>query len=529
MRSYRRKDNIIHNYTIRYTTQTPGHIFRTDIEGSTLTLDDIVPFKLNAHPQGDIPMVIVSAYINGNPVSKSKIEQLNAKLNGQTIDECDGGDAGTGASCDASAVASDGVDTAAEMVGTTTTDVLGTYEPGKGFMGKDNFYIPAKAKVPLHRWEIANGGSKRKKGKNGKPKKYEYEKGTKVVVDMFENDMMLEADDGYTSYEDLHGKDWEDVKAMAKKKAIEKAEKFHRIFDRFAFEDYLKTLRDRWEAAQLPPPDIAQHGPIGACTIDDDKYQKSTYLKQYFIHGWYKDRTMFEIGPMRRSVASQYMSLHKLSLNSTVFKDMKAHGFSGITEIGVNDPKDKIPLEIVKLKDGYWLYSDEIKFKAGPFANKMRARMYAMSQRYTLAARQRKEDVNQETRIEYPTFAFSYNMMGVPCMDIVVAEDINRAMKLFDYQWHVFDNTRPIKQVFNNLDELRRSLALLRIKDIEIDVLDNDNVDDYMQMAKDLGNPSTIPQLKSKCRNPKFRYILGRDEHTGRSPVKIDWTPQRKK
>ena len=60
-------------------------------------------------------------------------------------------------------------------------------------------------------------------------------------------------------------------------------------------------------------------------------------------------------------------------------------------------------------------------------------------------------------------------MAGVLCMDIVVAEDINKAMKLFDFQWRVFDNTRPIKQTFNSINDLQRDLSLLRIKDIEIE------------------------------------------------------------
>lgn len=35
--------------------------------------------------------------------------------------------------------------------------------------------------------------------------------------------------------------------------------------------------------------------------------------------------------------------------------------------------------------------------------------------------------------LEYPAFSFSYTMAGVPCMDIVVAEDLQRAMKQFDF------------------------------------------------------------------------------------------------
>lgn len=113
-----------------------------------------------------------------------------------------GGDAGAAAGASPAAAG----DTAAEMAGTSTADVLGTCKPGGGFMGKDNFYIPAKAKAPLHRWETANGGSKRKK--RGK---YPYEKGMKVVVSMFEQDGEQLNEWEAWPYEKLHGKSWDDV------------------------------------------------------------------------------------------------------------------------------------------------------------------------------------------------------------------------------------------------------------------------------------------------------------------------------
>lgn len=73
------------------------------------------------------------------------------------------------------------------VLGTSTTDVLGACDHTKdGYMGTDCFHIPAKAQVPLHRWEVANGGSRRKKDKKGKDKHYAYEKGMKTVVKMFE-------------------------------------------------------------------------------------------------------------------------------------------------------------------------------------------------------------------------------------------------------------------------------------------------------------------------------------------------------
>ena len=114
-------------------------------------------------------------------------------------------------------------------------------------------------------------------------------------------------------------------------------------------------------------------------------------------------------------------------------------------------------------------------------------------------------------------------MAGIDCMDIVVAETLEAAMKLFDLQWRIYDKSRPIRDRFNSIEELSRDLSPLRIKDIEIEELDGTNVDDYVELAEMTGNPSTIPQLKSRCRNPKFQYILGRDKKTGRSPVKIRW------
>ena len=47
----------------------------------------------------------------------------------------------------------------------------------------------------------------------------------------------------------------------------------------------------------------------------------------------------------------------------------------------------------------------------------------------------------------------------------------------------MFDNTRPVKQMFNNIGDLQRDLALLRIKDIEIEELDANNVDEYVELA----------------------------------------------
>ena len=188
MKSYRRSD--FHAYTIRFYTRQSEEPCRIDItalspEDAIVQFNEKVPSMFNDY---DVTQII-SVREDGKPISKKLLDAINLEY----LDECDGGaavggDAG-GASIggDAGAVANAG-DVAGEMAGTTSAEVLGTNEPGKGFFGKGNFYIPARAKFPMHRWEIANGGSKRKKGKNGKPKKYAYEKGMKVVVDMFKED-----------------------------------------------------------------------------------------------------------------------------------------------------------------------------------------------------------------------------------------------------------------------------------------------------------------------------------------------------
>jgi len=142
--------------------------------------------------------------------------------------------------------------------------------------------------------------------------------------------------------------------------------------------------------------------------------------------------------------------------------------------------------------------------------------MYALKNGLEMEKGAVKDKAEEGYRLEYPTFAFSYKMAGVPCMDIVVAEDINRAMKRFDTQWRSFDNSRPTRDNFRTLQDLQRDLSLLFIKDIEIEELTPENVDEYIELAEMTGNPSTIPELQSRCKNPRFKYILGTEGKTGR-------------
>ena len=334
--------SVFHSYRIRfYTKQNAGRSNVIDINASNVE-DAIKSFNEQVaaeYPRQDA-VEVISITCDGQPMSKSIVDQMNASY----VDECDGGGAATGGGDAGGAGAADGAasgDVAAEMNGTSTADVLGTCKPGEGYMGKDNFYIPARAKVPLHRWEAANGGSRRKKGKNGKPKKYEYEKDAKVVVKMFEDESMLN-EWGSDLYGKMHGKDWDEVKEEAERKARAKGETFS-----------IHPLREQWEAAQLPAPDEAAHGKLGGCTIDEDQYKRAQYLKQYFIHGIYADGEMLEVGPVSRAVASQYVSMHKLSVNAKAFQDMKDAGFKGVQDIGDGSGEHII----IKMKDGFWLYA----------------------------------------------------------------------------------------------------------------------------------------------------------------------------
>ena len=488
MKSFRRKDNKKHDYVIRYLTHdVVGQTNQVQINQTLMELDDILPDYLVGSSEKDYPIEIVSVNIDGE----------------SDINECDGGgatggDAGGTAGGDAgSAPAGDSGDVAGEMNGITTAEVLGTNKPGQGFFGKDNFYIPSKVKFPFHRWEICNGGSKRKKTKSGKPKKYPYEKGMKVVVDMFEDEQLLN-EWGAWPLEKLKNKSWDDFANIKPKN---------------------RPSYDRWEAAQLPPPEEAIHDDLGGCEIVQDVDRK--YLKEYYIHGHYADGTLFKMGPMRKEVAREYINLYGLSMNAKAYDQLEKTGFSSIQTI--NDDGKHHFYDIVKFKDGFYLKAVDSAMRIGPFSSKPLARTYAMKNGVEFLPSGKSDRVDKVDHLYYPTFAFSYKMAGIDCMDIVVAETLEAAMKLFDLQWKIYDNSRPTKDRFNSIEDLNRDLSVLRIKDIDIEELDGTNVDDYVELAEITGNPSTIPHLKARCRNPRFKYILGRDKKTGRSPVKIRW------
>ena len=270
---------------------------------------------------------------------------------------------------------------------------------------------------------------------------------------------------------------------------------------------------------------------MGACTIDEDRAFKKDYLKDYFIHGIYADGTMFERGPMKKAVASEYLNLHGLGLNKKSYEQLKSTGFSSLTIVNCPAPGSMLHLKkmddgfyvmdanssdaewdgpyknlgeiigkgvftVIKLDNGFYIKSVSGQTRIGPFTTKALARTFALAYDIGLEKGTRGDSETEPVaHITYPTFAFSYTMRGVPCMDIVVAETLQDAMKRFDLQWHVFDNSRPIKSKFSTLQDLVNSMRLLFIKDIEVEELNDDNLEEYLELADATGNPSTIPQL----------------------------------
>ena len=189
MRSYRRDDANKHDYTVVYLTpQTSDGTNRVDLEKTTLTLDEIIPSYLVGVNKEDIVSNIVDITVDGKALPKIEVDKWNARLAGK-IDECDGVGASGGGGAGGAVGGDAGAAPAGQPTGTTNAEVLGNCDHAHdGYLGPGCFHVPCQVKVPLYRWQVANGGSKRKKDKKGKDKHYAYEKGMKVVVNMFEGE-----------------------------------------------------------------------------------------------------------------------------------------------------------------------------------------------------------------------------------------------------------------------------------------------------------------------------------------------------
>lgn len=205
LQSYRRKD--IPSYRIRFLTQNEMSVVNR-WEGKAFSVDDAIEKCKKIIGKNDKIVDIESIMVNGKKINDQDLNNIkfqclsqnNDDLLAVQFDECDGGGAagaGTGAGVGASAAAVGDSTSAAgstsavadisNATGISSSDVLGKcdHENGQGYLGQGCFHIPSKVCVPLHRWEIGNGGSTRKTTKKGKKKKTPYEKGMKVVVDMF--------------------------------------------------------------------------------------------------------------------------------------------------------------------------------------------------------------------------------------------------------------------------------------------------------------------------------------------------------
>lgn len=159
-------------------------------------------------------MISIDYNILAEALASSKRRAARRCWRPSKVAECDGGgaaasgDAGAAVGGDAvAASASSGAaDSTSSASETSSVDVLGScnHAAGDGYLGKDCFHVPAKCAVPFHRWEIGNGGSKRKKTKKGKDKHYAYEKGMKVVYDMLHEDGEVDVGQMISEWNDTH-------------------------------------------------------------------------------------------------------------------------------------------------------------------------------------------------------------------------------------------------------------------------------------------------------------------------------------
>lgn len=108
---------------------------------------------------------------------------------------------------------------------------------------------------------------------------------------------------------------------------------------------------------------------------------------------------------------------------------------------------------------------------------------------------------SEVAHISYPIFIFEYTMIGIDCMDIVIAETKESAMKLFATQWKSFDGSKVIRGSFSNELDLEKELMVLRIKDINIFEISKEQLNEYIDIANEIGNPLTNPKLKDRQRN----------------------------
>jgi len=139
--------------------------------------------------------------------------------------------------------------------GIKTDDVLGHCDHKKdGYMGAKCFHIPSKLKVPLHRWEAAYGGSKKRK-------KTPYEQGMVILTDS----------------------DKEEVVNTAKRKAPKKVEKIAKLVkSKKQVQKTLDAYEERQEDIDKQLKDTSLYGKL------KDTINTSVSLLKDALNGSYK-------------------------------------------------------------------------------------------------------------------------------------------------------------------------------------------------------------------------------------------------
>lgn len=237
----------------------------------------------------------------------------------------------------------------------------------------------------------------------------------------------------------------------------------------------------------------------GFAVVDVVKFGDGYYLRMV--------NSNKKLGPFpSQNIAHRYAIEHKYDAPGTAFSvrrqpDGKFHVF----KLKFN----KMKQEVIE-KDTGFSYSSEDE-----------AKREALSRGYSSELKVKSNSTSKVDHINYPIFVFEYEMAGVDCMDIVIAETKESAMKLFATQWKSFDNSKVIRSSFSSEADLEKELMTMRIKNINIFEISKEDLPENIDVAKEIGNPMTNPELKSRCRNPRCQYILGPDMKTGRVPVTI--------
>ena len=237
----------------------------------------------------------------------------------------------------------------------------------------------------------------------------------------------------------------------------------------------------------------------GFAVVDVVKFSDGYYLRMV--------NSNKKLGPFpSQNVAHKYALEHKYDAPGAAFGiEKKSDGKFHVIKLTWN----RVTQEVIE-KDSGFAYDSEDQ-----------ARKEALGRGYVTDLKVKAAGTSKVAHIRYPIFIFEYTMAGIDCMDIVIAETKESAMKLFASQWKSFDGSKVIRASFSNEVDLEKELMMLRIKDINIFEIRKEQLDEYIDIANEIGNPLTNPKLKDRQRNKNCQYILGPKMKDGRVPVTI--------